>query len=136
MQRYYLKPSIVYESVTDLLPTDGLGNQEIFSSRKGGSFAFGAHVTTDYEFEIGASLFKDEVKVDVASDLSGKYDAIPIYALMKVDNMDILFAFGNLKKGSENHIRAFTNQLKSFNITYEAQYISQEELENILNSGF
>ena len=57
-------------------------------------------------------------------------------ALLKTDNMDILFIFGNLKKGSENHIRAFTNQLKSFNITYEAQYISQEELENILNSGF
>lgn len=57
-------------------------------------------------------------------------------ALLKVDNMDILFAFGNLKKGSENHIRAFTSLLNSFDIIYEAQYISQEELELILSSGF
>ncbi len=56
-------------------------------------------------------------------------------ALLETDNMDILFAYGNLKKGSENHIRAFTSQLNMFNITYEAQYISQEDLEEILSSG-
>jgi len=56
-------------------------------------------------------------------------------ALLKSDNLDILFIFGNLKKGSENHIRAFTNQLNRFNITYEAQYITQDELEKILSSN-
>ncbi|MCK4890280.1 MAG: DUF2202 domain-containing protein [Candidatus Aminicenantes bacterium] len=56
-------------------------------------------------------------------------------ALLKVDNMDILFVFGNLKKGSENHIRAFSSQLMGFNIIYTAQYISQDELDIILSSS-
>ncbi len=55
--------------------------------------------------------------------------------LLKVDNMDITFALSNLKKGSENHIRAFTRLLSRYGITYKAQYISQEELEEILNSS-
>ncbi|MEN8154813.1 MAG: DUF2202 domain-containing protein [Acidobacteriota bacterium] len=53
---------------------------------------------------------------------------------LQADNMDILFVFGNLKKGSENHIRAFTGQLSSYNIEYKAQFITQEELEAILSS--
>ncbi len=57
-------------------------------------------------------------------------------ALLKSDNLDILFVFGNLKKGSENHIRAFTSQLKTFDIVYQAQYLTQEELDKILSSNF
>jgi len=86
MQRYYLKPSMTYTSVTDVYETE-VGNQEFFSSRVGGTLAFGAHVTTDYEFEVGASLFEDKVKIEIA-DLKEKYDAKPIYALLKVDNLD------------------------------------------------
>ncbi len=55
--------------------------------------------------------------------------------LLKVDNTDIVFVFSNLKKGSENHIRAFTRILKNqYGITYKAQYITQEELDLILSS--
>ncbi len=53
---------------------------------------------------------------------------------LKVDNMDILFVFGNLKKGSENHMRAFVRQLKSYNMEYKAQFITPEELEAILSA--
>ena len=56
-------------------------------------------------------------------------------ALLKADNMDILFVFGNLKKGSENHMRAFYSLLDYYNIVYKAQYISQEELEAIIEAG-
>jgi len=87
MQRYYVKPSIVYESVTDVFETGEIGNQEIFSSRIGATLAFGAHVTTDYEFEVAASLFEDKVQVD-ATGLKEKYDVKPIYASIKVDNLD------------------------------------------------
>lgn len=56
--------------------------------------------------------------------------------LLKVDNTDIVFVFSNLKKGSENHIRAFARILKNqYGITYKAQYITQEELDLILSSG-
>ena len=56
--------------------------------------------------------------------------------LLKVDNTDIVFVFSNLKKGSENHIRAFNRILKNqYGITYKAQYITQKELDLILSSG-
>ena len=56
------------------------------------------------------------------------------YSLL-VDNMDILFVFGNLKKGSENHMRAFVRLLNNYQVDYKAQYITQEELEAILSAG-
>ncbi len=51
--------------------------------------------------------------------------------LKKVDNSDIVFVFNNLKRGSENHMRAFTGFLKNYGITYKAQHISQERLNEI-----
>ena len=105
MQRYYIKPSLVAGSVTEILDTDnliqkttnssvlaGYGNQEIYSRRVGGTFAVGAHVTTDYEFEVGASMFSDEVDIAILK-LAGiptnyRYQARPIYAKINVDNLD------------------------------------------------
>nr|WP_275756914.1 BamA/TamA family outer membrane protein [Sulfurimonas sp. SAG-AH-194-C21] len=86
-QRYYIRPSLSYESITDVFPLDGFANQELHSSRVGGGFAFGAHITTDYEFEIGVSLFKDTVRVDSVS-FSEDYTAKPIYARVNIDNLD------------------------------------------------
>ncbi|WP_457744480.1 patatin-like phospholipase family protein [Sulfurimonas sp.] len=88
MQRYYIKPSLVYESVTDIFTTNAKGNQEIFSSRKGGTFAFGSHIGTDYEFEVGSSIFEDKIQVDAIETLSNTYHTMPIYFQVKVDNLD------------------------------------------------
>jgi hypothetical protein len=52
----------------------------------------------------------------------------------KADNQDILFVYGNLTKGSRNHMRAFYSQITSSGGTYAAQFISQAELEAIINS--
>jgi hypothetical protein len=54
----------------------------------------------------------------------------------EVDNPDIVCAFENLMKGSRNHLRAFTRVLAFGDATYEAQYISSEEYESIINSEF
>lgn len=54
----------------------------------------------------------------------------------EVDNPDIVCAFENLMKGSRNHLRAFTRVLAFGDTTYEAQYISPEEYETIINSEF
>ncbi len=51
-----------------------------------------------------------------------------------VDNTDIKFAFQNLMKGSRNHLRAFTTQLKNLGQSYTAQYLSQEEVDNIIST--
>jgi len=95
-QRYYIKPSVHYQSVTDIVDFSyngvNLGNQELFSSRGGGTFAMGAHVTTDYEFEVGASFYEDRVEIDIFSALNMqskyRYRGIPIYARINIDNLD------------------------------------------------
>jgi len=82
--------------------------------------------------ELGNKSLVDALKVGATIEDLDIYDLQTL--MLKIDNVDILFAFTNLKKGSENHIRAFTSYLSSFGVVYTAQYISQEELETILNS--
>jgi hypothetical protein len=48
------------------------------------------------------------------------------------DNQDITIVFNNLLSGSMNHLKAFVRLLDP--TEYEAQYLSPEELEEILNS--
>jgi len=55
-------------------------------------------------------------------------------ALEETDNDDIKLVFTNLKKGSRNHLRAFTRLLKRYKVNYTPQYISYEEYEAIINS--
>lgn len=52
-----------------------------------------------------------------------------------IDNQDITFVFGNLIKGSENHLRAFMRVLSSQGETYAPQFISQEEFDEIMASS-
>lgn len=52
--------------------------------------------------------------------------------LQSVDNEDIRVAYQNLQKGSRNHLRAFARQLGRDGIMYEAHFISETELNDIL----
>jgi hypothetical protein len=54
--------------------------------------------------------------------------------VIKVDNQDIKFVYQNLTKGSRNHMRSFYSQIISAGGTYTAQFISQAELDSIINS--
>ncbi len=92
MQRYYVKPSIEYKSLTDIVPIEEYaqsqyGNRELENTRYGASFALGMHVTTNYEFEVGVSAFKDHVVVD-SFEVDDKYKARPIYFSFKSDDLD------------------------------------------------
>lgn len=51
-----------------------------------------------------------------------------------IDNQDILFVFGNLERGSRNHMRAFNRQLKAKGVTYTPQFISQEYFDQIIST--
>ena len=53
-----------------------------------------------------------------------------------VDNQDIVMIYRNLAKGSRNHMRAFTTQLTARGAAYEAQYITQADLETIVGSDW
>lgn len=54
--------------------------------------------------------------------------------IAKVDNQDIKFVYQNLNRGSRNHMRSFYSQLIGSGVTYTAKYISQVELDAIVNS--
>jgi hypothetical protein len=54
--------------------------------------------------------------------------------LTKVDNQDIQFVYQNLNKGSRNHMRSFYGQVVNAGGTYTAQFITQAELDAIINS--
>ncbi|MCC6762613.1 MAG: DUF2202 domain-containing protein [Chitinophagaceae bacterium] len=56
-------------------------------------------------------------------------------AIEKSDNQDIDMVYGNLAKGSRNHMRAFNRGLQSSGITYVPQYISQTVFDSIINSA-
>lgn len=51
----------------------------------------------------------------------------------EVDNKDILFVYGNLERGSRNHMRAFNRNIMNLGSTYNPQYISQAEFDAIVS---
>ncbi len=50
------------------------------------------------------------------------------------DNEDILVVYQNLAKGSRNHMRHFAAELATFGVTYSAQYLTQDEVDQIISS--
>jgi len=52
----------------------------------------------------------------------------------QVDNVDIRTVYQNLLKGSRNHLRAFAYQMFQLGIPYVAQYLTQEEIDAIIDS--
>ena len=51
-----------------------------------------------------------------------------------VDNEDITFVYENLMRGSRNHLRAYVRNLDRRGITYEPQYLTEEQYLLIINS--
>ncbi len=52
----------------------------------------------------------------------------------QADNSDIRTVYQNLMKGSRNHLRAFVRHLYKYGVSYEAEYLSQDEVDEIVNS--
>ncbi len=61
------------------------------------------------------------------SDLKQRY--------ANADNTDIKTVYQNMTKASENHLRAFVSRLELFKESYEAQHLSSEELDSIINTS-
>ncbi len=60
-------------------------------------------------------------------DIKDLYDL-----LEQTDNRDIQTVYQNLAKGSRNHLRAFTSQLSLGDVTYEAQFLTPEQISDII----
>jgi hypothetical protein len=56
------------------------------------------------------------------------------HAIDTTDNDDIRQLYENLMSGSRNHLRAFVGQIEDLGIVYEAQYLTQEEVDSIVDS--
>lgn len=52
--------------------------------------------------------------------------------IRETDNEDLKLVYGNLLKGSKNHLRAFNRQLQRRGIAYQPRHISQEEYDSIV----
>ncbi len=53
----------------------------------------------------------------------------------RTDDADVLTVYSALMCGSRNHMRAFVSQLQSRGVEYEAQYISQQQLNDIITTS-
>jgi len=108
------------------------------------------------EYEIGYNNISDERGVYQLPELQDLYDTLmkkasesiieAIEVGATIEDLDIFDldemlsknyddeverVLNNLKKGSENHMRAFIRQLNKYNETYTPQYISYEYFESI-----
>mgnify|MGYP003572258052 FL=1 len=90
-----------------------------------------------------ASLYTTLVAQGYASSLAALYvgaaieeiDMIDLQeAIDATDNADIQQLYENLMSGSRNHLRAYVGQIEDLGIVYEAQYLTQEEVDNIVDS--
>ncbi len=81
---------------------------------------------------------KGKVSVEAALEVGATIEDLDIFDIEGLiegtDNDDLSMVYRNLSKGSRNHMRAFTTQLELYDIDYEAQYLSAEELTEIIES--
>ena len=88
----------------------------------------------------GDLVAQGEKSLADAFTVGATIEDLDIYDLERLidqtDNEDIIFVYDNLHHGSENHMRAFVRQLEREGKTYTAQFISQEELDEILNADY
>jgi len=52
--------------------------------------------------------------------------------MAQTDKEDILLVYGNLVRGSENHLRAFVNNLQRQGFEYRPEYLPQEKYDAII----
>ena len=83
--------------------------------------------------DTGSASMEAALKVGAAIE---EIDIIDLQQALdtSVDNQDITIVFENLMKGSRNHLRAFVANLSTLGITYEPQYLTQDDYDAIINS--
>jgi hypothetical protein len=89
------------------------------------------------------SMFENLLKNGKLSTLETLYvgaaiEEVDILDLMQAientDNEDMRKVYENLLRGSRNHLRTYINQIAGQGINYEAQFLSQDEIDGIIGS--
>jgi hypothetical protein len=79
----------------------------------------------------GSVSVKDALQVGAAIE---EIDILDLEDRMaQTDREDILLVYANLKRGSENHLRAFVNNLQRQGFEYNPEYLSQEKYDGIIS---
>jgi hypothetical protein len=79
----------------------------------------------------GSASAKDALQVGAAIE---EIDILDLEERMaQTDREDILLVYANLKRGSENHLRAFVNNLQRQGFEYNPVYLSQDKYDGIIN---
>lgn len=98
----------------------------------------GVFVNSDMKKLYNDLTTKGLVSLEEALIVGATIEDLDIFDLQKLiadtDNEDIKLVYENLLRGSRNHLRAFTSQLKLRNTTYTPQYITQGDFESIVTS--
>ncbi len=78
----------------------------------------------------GSASARDALQVGAAVE---EIDILDLKERMdQTDKADILLVYANLKKGSENHLRAFVNNLQRQGFEYSPEYLSIKEYDGII----
>ena len=106
------------------------------------SLAVPAKPAGEFSNETLQSLYNDlvsrgEASLEEALRVGAAIEEIDILDLQErmaqTDREDILLVYSNLKRGSENHLRAFVNNLERRGIEYSPEHLSQEEYDEIIS---
>jgi len=93
--------------------------------------------------QVLANLYQELITAGGMSSLKALYvgaaieelDMIDLqHAIDATDNDDIRRLYENLMRGSRNHLRAYVGQIENLGIVYEAQYLTQDEVDAIVDS--
>jgi len=81
----------------------------------------------------GAVSYVEGLKVGAAIE---ELDMVDINtAMLQVDNQDIRLVYGNLLKGSRNHLRSYVNTLASQSVSYVPQYMATADYTAIVTTA-
>jgi len=79
----------------------------------------------------GSASARDALQVGAAVE---EIDILDLKERMaQTDKADILMVYANLEKGSENHLRAFVNNLQRQGYEYSPEYLSLKEYDGIIH---
>ena len=123
LQQFYIKTALLYHDRNEYIPATSLGLSvdgtfEMDITRYGANVAVGSHIFRNSEFEVGIGKYKDDTEFLLGS-VKESYDALPILASFRFDNLDNL-NFPN--RGLKTEV-IWVKEEKSFGSDYDFEQI-------------
>jgi len=98
----------------------------------------GVFVDPELQTMFNALMSQGQASLQAALQVGAMIEDLDIKDLneriAQTDNPDVKQVYGNLLKGSRNHLRSFVAQLSTLGVSYVPRYITQTEFDAIVNS--